>query len=339
MGIKVIKNRLPKAIADNDEYRLNMLNPAEYLFQSGPNKWGPLGTALLYYPGGYTDTGPLELLVNARLHGEGDPWDFPITAIYVDVEASPDQVGEFCDAIMQLFSADGYQRTVLQSDHFGKRRADFYPKAHDPFFASIAEYAGRYPIPDDLYFGERITFPSINLNLIYLKTEAIQTYRLLQSLHIQPNIIALQDHGGYGGQFATYYGDSLLYRAAKTAPNFIYIEEGQEMWPGFIGVSTPHTDDGQMHDYARLLGVNQAYLDIERYSNRVYIGALTRQDCRDEQWQYLSGVLGQVGQDWVLKDKRSKRFQSLRLEVWDVELPAGMSKEIIFDVTKSFSGI
>jgi hypothetical protein len=313
------------------------MTPAEYLYQAGSNRWGPLGGAILFYPGGFTDTGPLELLINARFHGEGDLLGFPVTAIYVDAVASPNQVGEFCDAIMQRFSADGYQRTLLQPDHFGKTRADFYPKERDPYFAAIDNYAGHYPIPDDLYFGERVSFPSIQLSLIYLKAEAIQTYRILQSLQIYPNIVVLQDHG-YGGQFATYYGDSLLYRAAKSKPNFLYIEQGQEMWPGFVQASTPHIDHGQMHDYPRVLGVNQIYLEQERYSNRVYIGARTRQDCRDEQWQYLNSAFGQNGQSWILKKKRSKQFYSLRLEIWEVELSTGISKEIIFDISKSFSG-
>ena len=309
------------------------MTPAEYLYQAGSNKWGPLGGALLYYPGAFTDTGPLELLINARFHGEGDSLDFPIAAIYVDVEASSDQAGEFCDSIMQRFATDKYQITPLQPDHFGKTRADFYPKEHDPYYAEIDGYAGHYPIPDNLYFGTRLTFPGINLSLIYLKAEAIQTYRLLQGLQIYPNIIALQDHG-YGGQFATYYGNSLLHRAAKKAPNFLYIEQNQDMWPGYIQASAPHVDEGQMHNFPRVLGVNKAYLERERYSNRVYIDAKTRQGCRDEQWQYLSGLLGQ---SWRLKDRKSKGYHSLRLEIWSVELSTGIDKEIIFDVSNSFN--
>ncbi len=236
--------------------------PIEYLYDLGPVRWGnPSESACLYYPGAYTDTGPLDLIMRSRSESASQPFDSFATAIYVDIAITPEAIEQVIHRIKHNYST----RTVLVSEilpaDFGAfRYADFLPKEDDTFYESVPNYAQLYAAEHDEFFGLRAFFPELQLNLIYLKAEGIQAYRTLQKAKIFPNIVVLQDHGPWGYQYATFYGECLLYKAAKKLPRFLYQATEGEAWPGYEQISEGYCDEGQEHRYERCLSARKTVI-------------------------------------------------------------------------------
>lgn len=236
--------------------------PIEYLYSAGNHRWGnPIATACLYYPGAHTDTGPLDLILRSSSLGGQPPFNVFTTAIYVDININAEGVESLIDRIRRLYLTRIVHVVDIAPADFGPfKHEDFLPDPNDHFFDSVPGYASEYILEDRDFFGARIFFPDIQLNLVYLKAEAIQTYRMLQKAKIYPNIVVLQDHGPWGFQYATFYGESLLYKAAKVLPNYLYLANEGVPWPGFVRVSDGYRDDGQEHHFERYLAANKLML-------------------------------------------------------------------------------
>jgi hypothetical protein len=232
-----------------------MLSPLDYLRQLGAAKWGsPVEVGCLYYPGAYLDTGPLELLLRSRSACASDPFDSFATAIYVDIIITEDLISQLVNRIKRIFQIGTAIPFPLQPQDFGGLSAqDFYPRRNDPFFTSEQHYANHYQPDLGGFFGIKILFPEIGFSLIYLKAEGIQSYRTLLKAKVVPNIVVLQDHGVFGFQHATFYRGSLLNKAAKPLPNYLYIAEAGDPWDGYERVSASYVDMGQAHQHARCL--------------------------------------------------------------------------------------
>jgi hypothetical protein len=236
-----------------------MLSPLDYLRQLGVNKWGnPVAAGCLYYPGAYLDTGPLELLSRSRSASVYEPFDSFATAIYVDIYITEELILQLVDRIKRIFQISKAISCLLQPKDFGCLSAkEFYPHPDDPFFKSEPNYANHYQPDLEEFFGVKILFPDIGFALIYLKAEGIQAYRALLKAKVAPNIVVLQDHGVFGFQHATFYRGSLLNKAAKPLPQYLYIDVAGDPWDGYERVSQSYVDRGQDHRQARCLYVRK----------------------------------------------------------------------------------
>jgi len=248
-----------------------MLSPLDYLRQLGAAKWGgPVETGCLYYPGAYLDTGPLELLLRSRSACASDPFDSFATAIYVDIIITEDLIWQLVNRIKRIFQiSTAIPFPLLPQDFGGLSAQDFYPRHNDPFFTSKQHYANHYQPDLEGFFGIKILFPEIGFSLIYLKAEGIQAYRMLLKKKVTPNIVVLQDHGVFGFQHATFYRGSLLNKAAKPLPQYLYIDEMGDPWDGYERVSSSYVDMGQDHQHARCLylrkvSVNKAVQEMNQ---------------------------------------------------------------------------
>lgn len=233
--------------------------PIEYLQKSTVSRWGnPAEAPCLYYPGAYRDTGPLDLILRSRSIDGQAPFDSFATAIYVDINIALDEIERLITRVQRLYSTNVVLVNDLTPADFGPfTYADFLPNANDDFYASVPDYAREYALAEHDFFGVRAFFPKIQFNLIYLRAEGVQAYRALQRAKIHPNIVVLQDHGPWGFQFASFYGECLLYKAAKTLPQYLYIANEGDPWPGFERVSDSHCDEGQEHHYERYLAARK----------------------------------------------------------------------------------
>lgn len=236
--------------------------PIEYLYQVTGSGWGnPSASACLYYPGAYTDTGPLDLILRSRSPDGWQPFNAFATAIYVDINIDAEGIENLVNRMKRLYSTRIALVTDISPADFGSfKHENFLPDPDDRFYESVPGYAGEYLLMDRDFFGVRIFFPEIQLNLVYLRAEAIQTYRILQKAKIYPNIVVLQDHGPWGFQYATFYGESLIYKAAKVLPDYLYLANEGVPWPGFERVSDAYRDAGQEHHYERYLAVSKSTL-------------------------------------------------------------------------------
>ena len=237
-----------------------MPSPLDYLRNAGISRWGsPADSGCLYYPGAYLDTGPLELLLRSRSVSANEPIDSFATAIYVDINITKDFIKQLVDRIKRLFQRNiAIPFSLDPYDFGGLSKEDFFPKLGDPFFDSVPNYADQYHIEGDEFFGIKILFPEIGFALIYLRAEGIQAYRALLQAKVYPNMAVLQDHGVFGFQHATFYGQSLLYKAAKPLPLYLYADIAGDPWPGYERVSTSYVDHGQEHNHARCLYVRKS---------------------------------------------------------------------------------
>jgi hypothetical protein len=78
---------------------------------------------------------------------------------------------------------------------------------------------------------------------IYLRTDAVQTYKVLKDAGKTPNVIVIQDHG-FGGNWTFFGGgeaeeDSPLYLlAVDSLPNYILVGDGcTTPWNGYTAVT------------------------------------------------------------------------------------------------------
>ena len=236
-----------------------MLPPLDYLRQLGLDKWGsPVESGCLYYPGAYLDTGPLELLLLSRSTSVYEPFDSFATAIYVDINITEELILQLVNRIKSIFQISTAIPFQLQPKDFGCVSAnDFYPQLDDLFFKSEPNYATHYQPGLEGFFGVKILFPEIGFALIYLKAEGIQAYRVLLRAKVAPNIVVLQDHGVFGFQHSTFYRGSLLNKAAKPLPQYLYIDVAGDPWAGYERVSQTYVDRGQDHRQARCLYVRK----------------------------------------------------------------------------------
>ncbi len=227
-----------------------LLTPQEYLQKNRTYLWGPTNTITLYYPGAWQDYGPLDLVLGWHRTRDAQT---PVVAIYVDYACTRGMVLQFAKAIESRYRTSIDDASELKPEVFGKKNIrDFYHKDMKP--KKVDQWIDAQ-VDEDPFFGTRVFYSSINLTLIYLKTDAIETYQILQNQKIFPNIIVLQDHG-LGGQWTRFCGDSMLYNVSKVKPTLLYVH--REPWPNYKPVSKYHIDKGQMHQFERRLYLSES---------------------------------------------------------------------------------
>ena len=169
-------------------------------------------------------------------------------AIYVDYSVNNQILDRFIGSIARRYGSSGIIRQELLPGDFNKKLDDFFPSNDDPFYkAQTANNWSEFHRFDprnekDYFFGCRIIFNSIGFNLTYLRTEAIQTFRILQSMKANPNILTFHDL--FGGAWTNFGGESLLYKAAKVKPSYIYSGDNSDPWPKYrlIAKSREHNN-------------------------------------------------------------------------------------------------
>jgi hypothetical protein len=222
------------------------MEPNEYLFSKEFRGFGPEGIATLFYPGGFTDYGPLDLLVNHSSSAEA--LSNGIVAIYADYWMTFDVLDQFVHKLIRRYQAECNEPIELTPQDFRVKSIDaFYPKAWSDHQRNFYKEANQTQL------GFRYFFPTINLTLIYLKADAIETYKILEKAKIYPNFVVLQDHGGFGGGWVDFGGESALYKAVKLKPQYLYVADNTEVWPGYLQVTEGFRDEGQMHNFSRVL--------------------------------------------------------------------------------------
>jgi hypothetical protein len=74
------------------------------------------------------------------------------------------------------------------------------------------------------------------LFLVFLHTEAIKTYSLLNQFWGSAHAVVIQDHGN-GNFWTKFGGESKLYSCASNdnkLPEFIYLDSNTDCWPNYV---------------------------------------------------------------------------------------------------------
>ena len=209
-----------------------MLNSCQYFTSKERAAWRAFETPLLYYPGGFDDIEPLDMILGDESLSDSyySPYDFSrdsrsrrgalipafAQAIYADYSIDNESLDRFIKSIERRYRPYGLYEPFeviqqeLSPEDFNRKLDDFFPSSKDPFYqtqtgGNWSEF-NRFDPRDqsDYFFGRRIYFNSIGFNLIYLRTEAIQTYRILQSMKVNPNIVVFHDL--FGGAWTDFGG-------------------------------------------------------------------------------------------------------------------------------------
>lgn len=169
-------------------------SPAEYLRRK------PARRGTLYYPGSGTDWSPLHLFGSSQHIG---------TAIYVDYLVEKDAAGVFLTTIPGWQGAPATLEDV-EPDYVGVG-------SWDRCWAEEPD-AYHFAHPDQAYgLRSRVATQTAEVEVIFLATEAIQTYSLLLRRGLRASVVVLQDHG-FGLNWSSFGGDSRLYRAGCQHP-------------------------------------------------------------------------------------------------------------------------
>lgn len=206
--------------------------------------FGPQDGMVLYYPGCGSDYGPL-------LHFSQT--EHVSTAVYVDYLITRTQI---VDMLRDLYRAAGVQGESpkllpLRGRDFGLTGwKEFWPEC---------EQSLRFGKPDTA-FGVVCDLqlkPNRSTRLIFLRTEAHQTYCNLLNTTLRPNLVVLQDHG-FGGNWQDFGDDeSPMYLAAlehRALPPRLFVAEGNTRpWPGYRRSGSELLLDGQMHQHQRAI--------------------------------------------------------------------------------------
>lgn len=197
----------------------------------------PRDGLVLYYPGAGTDYGPLQhFALNLDL----------AVAVYVDYLASPSTIREM---LRSVSATEPTLQRVTPRDLGCRGWADFWPDQERSLM--FARPSRAFGFQCDLQIH-----PGRSTRLIYLATEAHQTYHRLLGTALQPDLVVLQDHG-FGGNWRDFGGESPMYRmacAAGALPSLLFSAgENTRVWPGYGAVGEPVLLAGQMHDYCRTL--------------------------------------------------------------------------------------
>jgi len=227
-----------------------LLHPYQYFANELNSLGNPVGVATMYYPGAGLDWEPLNVGLSALNNSNRRP--SLLQVIYVDYEPSikHEDVTRFAERTLRIeLGLEVLDRQDLNFADFNERSAEsFFPAATETVPACL-ECSG-----DQDFFGMRWLYRDARLSFIYLKTEAISTYKILLKNKIYPDLVVLQDHG-WGGGWTPFSGSqSLLLAASKRhMPKYLYVASNGDPWPGYLKVSSAYAGRGQMHDHDRAL--------------------------------------------------------------------------------------
>lgn len=212
------------------------LRPHEYLESNRVDE------VVLYYPGSETDFGPIELFAkNANV--------VVSKVIHTDYghRIGQQTEGDFVPRL-DVWNTGRMQR--LGPKYFGVAEwHDFWPEDPRSRDHSIS--------PEEAFaFMTYLSRPNAaNIEFTFLATEATHTFSVLVRAGIVPTVIVLQNHG-WGRNWTSFGGESELWRRAvdlNALPDFLFVADGTDPWPGYEKVSSSYAYPGQMHDHARAI--------------------------------------------------------------------------------------
>jgi len=212
------------------------MSPEEYFRSQDRQFFGISGRPVLFYPGAGLDLGPIEFLLSST--------DESVDAIYVDYGLHDVQIEILLrDIRNRLYLGEPKKISEIHPYDFGiKTIRSFYPSKRNCTDEewNLLQYWMPYPIIQD-WLGFRFFFD--RLTLVYIKADAIMTYRILQKNKIYPNIVVLQEHDG--GTWTNFGGNSKLYNAAHVKPQYLYVADNTQPWPEYF----QRTDEGSETDF------------------------------------------------------------------------------------------
>jgi hypothetical protein len=173
---------------------------------------------VFYYPGSGTDMGPMWLAINEFSAG---------TVIYTDYLETRSRLLNMLRECWAWAKVGETQK--VSSNDFGSVGWDaFWPRdERSRLFSGPSKSWGLTCMLDVM--GRQV-------RLIFLGTDAHQTYANLLNTRLQPHIVWLQDHG-FGCNWTDYAGHSLMWEAAvqhEGLPKYLLCPDGQrKSWPGY----------------------------------------------------------------------------------------------------------
>lgn len=222
------------------------MSPEEYLHTIARKSFGVSGAPIIYYPGAGEDSGPIEMFLSSSDEG--------LIAVYADYHVQHEEIDRLIRKLTKYNRAECPKITELTPGDFGVKSArSFWPTR-----TGCTEYEWERLqfettlMSGDELFGMRFFFRQLHLTLIYLKTEAIQTLKVLQKNNLFPDLIVLEDPN-YGGEWTPFGGDSKLFKAAKHKPKFIYVSHNTQPWPGYVPVTDGRIDSASCHRQERVI--------------------------------------------------------------------------------------
>lgn len=216
-----------------------MIEPQKYLDEN------PEIGKVLYYPGAFEDFGLIEFFLN---NSSID------TFIYTDY--TPDKID--IQSGLNSFIKHSFLRHPMRLEpaFFNKKNWDeFWSDDEDSKFFGHPNNAKAYKYDLESDNGKLFT-------LIYLFTDAIETYKIICENNFIPDVIVLQDHGT-GGNYSYFGGaqgdekvPSKLYNYAEPhLPEYIFMEpeSNTTIWPGYEIITNQIELKGPMHKNKRAL--------------------------------------------------------------------------------------
>ena len=226
-------HKFRNALINRTEEPTVYLDSNSTLTSENKEQFSNLGN-ILYYPGAFTDFGPMKFFF------ENSSID---TVIYTDYMITREILEESIQNFINDF--DNRDSIIITPNVFNKNNwNEFWPEQTNEGINNA--------------FGIEYNFLVNNVKkcrFIYLVTEAIKTYSILLECNLVPDVIVLQDHSS-GGNWTRFGGDSPLYRMSiNNLPNYIFIEPkgNTEPWKPFTQITDSFEIPGAMHNNRRAL--------------------------------------------------------------------------------------
>jgi hypothetical protein len=178
-----------------------------------------------YYPGSGLDVSAIENL--RRTLGIK-------VFIHVDYIIEPYQLEELNAGLQQK------QYNILETEDLGPDSLRAGLTWNDYWHP---ESNGAFGLPTDA-FAKAFTIATAEkevFHLLFMRTEALGTYTLLNRFLSAPHVVVLQDHS-LGCFWTPFGGSSKLYACASSVnkfPEYLYVENGTENWHGYLQFGQP----------------------------------------------------------------------------------------------------
>ena len=196
---------------------------------------------ILYYPGAFSDFGPMTFFF------ENSSID---TVIYTDYGITRERIKERIQNYINDFK---YQDPIIITPNvFNKNSWDeFWPEQTNEGKSNAFGLEYNFLVNNDK-----------KCRFIYLATEAIKTYSILLECNLVPAVIVLQDHG-MGGNWTYFGGDSPLYRlAVNNLPKYIFLEPNSNTkpWKSYSKITKAFNLPGALHNNRRALYTRKLFI-------------------------------------------------------------------------------